>query len=128
MIRVQNIRLPLDYTDGTIMKRVCRELRIPPEAIRKTELIKLSVDARKKNDCDDSDYSSRVRRSVAVMEKDERTGMSPDKVGACIAKLAMKKRSRPLKAIGFSYKAIAVGAKLLPRRFSNFIVGRIYAK
>lgn len=86
------------------------------------------TDARQKNDCDNSDYSGRVRRSVAVMEKDERSGMSPDKAGAYIAKLAMKQNSRPLKAIGFSYKAIAVLTKLLPRRFSNYVVGKIYAK
>ncbi|MBQ3264817.1 MAG: SDR family oxidoreductase [Ruminococcus sp.] len=86
------------------------------------------TDARKKNDCGGSDYGSRVRRSVAVMEKDERTGMSPEKAGAYIAKLAMKKRSQPLKAIGFSYKAVAVLAKLLPRRLSNYVIGRIYAK
>ena len=62
------------------------------------------------------------------MEKDERGGMSPDKAGAYIAKIALKKRTRPLKAIGLSYKAVAVLAKLLPRRFSNYIVGLIYSK
>ncbi|MBQ3331623.1 MAG: SDR family oxidoreductase [Ruminococcus sp.] len=86
------------------------------------------TDARKKDDCADSDYSGRVSRSVATMEKDERGGMSPDKAGAYIAKLAMKRRTRPLKAIGFSYKAVAVLAKLLPRSLSNYIVGKIYAK
>ena len=86
------------------------------------------TDARQKDDCKDSDYGERVRRSVAVMEKDERGGMSPKKAGEYIAKLAIKKNSRPLKAIGFSYKAIAVLAKLLPRRLSNYIVGKLYAK
>ena len=86
------------------------------------------TDAREKIDCGDSDYSERVRRSVATMEKDERSGMSAEKAGAYIAKLAMKKRTRPLKAIGSSYKAVAVLAKLLPRRLSNYIVGMIYAK
>lgn len=86
------------------------------------------TDAREKNDCENSDYSSRVRRSVSVMEKDERSGMAPEKAGGYIAKLALKKRSRPLKAIGFSYKAIAVLSKVLPRSFSNYLVGKIYAK
>ena len=86
------------------------------------------TDAREKSDCDDSDYGERVLRSVAQMEKDERSGMSADQAGAYVAKLALKKRSRPLKAIGFSYKAVAVLAKLLPRRFSNYIIGKIYAK
>ena len=86
------------------------------------------TDARQKDDCDNSDYSERVRRSVAVMERDERGGMSPKKAGEYIAKLAIKKKSRPLKAIGFSYKAVAALTKLLPRRLSNYIVGKIYAK
>lgn len=86
------------------------------------------TDARKKSGSGDDAYGGRIERSVAVMEKDERTGMSPDKAGAYIAKLALQKRSRPLKAIGFSYKAVAVLAKLLPRRFSNYLVGKIYAK
>ncbi len=86
------------------------------------------TDARKKNDCRDSEYGERVRRSVSTMEKDERGGMSPDKAGAYIAKLAVKQHTRPLKAIGLSYKAIAVLAKLLPRRLSNYIVGLLYSK
>ena len=86
------------------------------------------TDARQKDECADSVYSGRVLRSVKTMEKDEREGMSAEKAGSYIAKLAMKKRTRPLKAIGFSYKAVAVLAKLLPRRLSNYIVGKIYAK
>lgn len=85
------------------------------------------TDAREKSDGGEA-YGKRVERSVATMEKDERNGMSPDKAGRYIAKLAMKKHTRPLKAIGISYKAIAVLAKLLPRRFSNYLVGKIYAK
>ena len=86
------------------------------------------TDAREKSDSGNDVYGGRIGRSVAVMEKDERGGMSPDKAGSYIAKLAMKQHSRPLKAIGFSYKAVAVLSKLLPRRLSNYIVGKIYAK
>jgi len=85
------------------------------------------TDARQ-NSADNDVYGKRVERSVATMEKDERGGMSPDKAGAYIAKIALKKRTGPLKAIGLSYKAVTVLAKLLPRRFSNYIVGLIYSK
>ena len=85
------------------------------------------TDAREKSDSGDDVYGGRIERSVKTMEKDERGGMSPDQAGKYIAKLAMKKSSRPLKAIGFKYKAVAVLAKLLPRRFSNWIVGKLYA-
>lgn len=86
------------------------------------------TDARVKSDAGDRCYDGRIQRSVAVMEKDERGGMRPEQAGRYIAKLALKKRTRPLKAIGVSYKAVAVLAKLLPRRLSNYIVGLIYAK
>lgn len=86
------------------------------------------TDARKKSSSGDDVYGGRIERSVKTMEKDERGGMSPDKAGKYIAKLAMKKRSRPLKAIGGIYKAVAVLTKLLPRSLSNRIVGMIYSK
>lgn len=86
------------------------------------------TDARKKSQAGGEDYRRRIERSVAVMEKDERGGMSPEKAGAYVARQALRKNSRPLCALGFSYKCAAMAAKLLPRRLSNWIVGRIYAK
>lgn len=86
------------------------------------------TDARKKSSAGDDVYGGRIERSVAVMEKDERGGMSPDLAGAYVAKIALMKNSKPMVALGFSYKAVALLAKLLPRRLSNWIVGQIYAK
>ena len=86
------------------------------------------TDARKKSEAGDDVYAGRIARSVAVMEHDERTGMSPEYAGKFVAKYALKKNSRPMVAMGFAYKAAAVAAKLLPRRFSNYLVGKIYAK
>ena len=76
----------------------------------------------------DDVYAGRIERSVAVMEHDERTGMTSEYAGRFVAKYALKKCSRPLVAMGFAYKGAAMLAKLLPRRLSNWIVGRIYAK
>lgn len=73
-------------------------------------------------------YAERVERSVAKMEHDEETGISPETAGAYVAKVALMRRSKPLIALGTAYKAAAIAAKLLPRRVSNYIVGRMYAK
>ena len=73
-------------------------------------------------------YAGRVARSVAKMEHDEETGMSPEQAGAYVARVALLRRSSQLKALGVPYKAAAMAAKLLPRRVSNYIVGRMYAK
>ena len=48
MIRLNNVRLPLDYTDDTIRKKVSRELKIDKSAIQGVALFRRSVDARKK--------------------------------------------------------------------------------
>ena len=86
------------------------------------------TDARKKSSAGDDVYAGRIARSVAVMEKDERGGMTPAFAGAFVAKYALKKSSKPMVALGTAYKGAAVLAKLLPRRLSNWIVGLIYAK
>ncbi len=86
------------------------------------------TDARLKSSEGDDVYAGRIERSVAVMEHDERTGMTSEFAGKFVAKYALKKRSRPLVAMGFAYKGAAMLAKLLPRRFSNWLVGKIYAK
>ena len=86
------------------------------------------TDARKKSDAGDDVYGGRIQRSVAVMEKDERGGMTTEYAGAYVAIIALKQHSKPLVALGLPYKAAAVLAKLLPTRLSNWVVGLIYAK
>lgn len=86
------------------------------------------TDARVKSETLDGEYAGRIARSVAVMEHDERTGMKPEDAGRFVARIALRKRSRPVVAMGFAYKAVAVAAKLLPRRLSNWLIGLIYAK
>ena len=76
------------------------------------------TDARKKSSAGDDVYAGRIERSVAVMEY----------AGKFVAKYALKKNSRPLVAMGLAYKGAAMIVKLLPRRASNWIVGKIYAK
>ena len=82
--------------------------------------------AREKSAAGDDVYGGRIEKAVSAMEKDERNGMSPDVAGAYLAKIAGKKRVKPLYAIGAQYKLFAVLAKLLPARLSNWIVGRLY--
>ncbi|MCQ2512362.1 MAG: SDR family NAD(P)-dependent oxidoreductase [Lachnospiraceae bacterium] len=86
------------------------------------------TDARKKSIEGDTEYGGRIRRSVEVMEKDERGGMKPSVAAAYICKIALKKKVKPLYAIGFSYKAFCVIMKVLPIGLSNKMIGMIYAK
>ena len=84
--------------------------------------------ARQKVTAGDDIYDGRIGRSVARMEHDEQTGMDPAVAGQYIASLALRRRVKPLYAIGLAYKAACVVMKLLPCGVSNRIIGLLYAK
>jgi len=84
--------------------------------------------ARQKSAVGDDVYGGRIARSVAGMEKDEQTGMDPQIAGAYIAKLALKKRVKPIYTVGFGYKCLSLLCKLLPCSLRNRIVGMLYAR
>ncbi|MCD7806798.1 MAG: FAD-dependent oxidoreductase [Lachnospiraceae bacterium] len=50
MIRLTQVKLPLEYTEEDLLRKCAGLLRVGPGQIRKWELIKRSVDARKKPD------------------------------------------------------------------------------
>ena len=85
------------------------------------------TDARAKSAAGDDIYEGRIAKSVAKMEKDEKGGGSAVAAGRYIAKIALKKKVKPLYAIGFAYKAVCVLMKILPCRLANSIIGRLYA-
>ena len=84
--------------------------------------------AREKTHLGDDLYGGRIGRSVAAMEKDEENGMAPEVAGGYIARIALKRKVKPLYAIGFAYKAVCVLVKLLPVALRNWIIGLLYAK
>ena len=84
--------------------------------------------AREKSILGDDVYGGRISRSVSTMEHDEQNGMSAEAAGRFIARVAKRKDRKPLYTIGIQYKAVVVLLKLLPARFSNWLIGLIYAK
>ncbi len=50
MIKISNLKIPLDYNTKTLEKKVAKRLRISPERIEKLTIAKRSVDARDKRD------------------------------------------------------------------------------
>ena len=86
------------------------------------------TNARKKSFDGDDVYEGRISRSVSGMEKDEMKGMSPQKAGKYIAKIAVKKAVKPVYAIGATYKFLAVLCKVFPSGIRNRIVGMLYAR
>ncbi len=84
--------------------------------------------AREKSFEGDDIYCGRIAKSVAGMERDEEKGMSPEKAGKYIAKIALKKKVKPAYAIGVTYKLLAVLCKIFPSSVRNYIVGMLYAR
>ena len=75
----------------------------------------------------DKGYDGHVSKSIKRMAKDEQTGKSPDSVAKVVEKV-LKKKNPPLKTtVGGSYKLLAWLGKIMPTRFVNFILRKMYA-
>ena len=72
-------------------------------------------------------YAAVVEKSVAVMERDEQTGMAPEQLAKAVLRLAKTKNPPPLSTCGAQYRLFAALQKLLPRAAVNAIVGKIYS-
>ena len=84
--------------------------------------------ARQKIDDPEDLYGGRIERSVQRMERDEQNGVPAQKVGDLIARVALKKRVKPLYIPGFSYNLVNVLMRLLPSGLANRLIGLLYAK
>lgn len=85
------------------------------------------TDSREKS-VDLSTYSDRISRSVSKMEHDERNGVSPFKVSKKIIKVSKKKNPNTYYVVGFSYSLLIFLSRILPKRFVNWLIYRLYAK
>ena len=83
--------------------------------------------ARVKNADGGEVYGDRIDRSVKRMEKDEQNGASPLKVAKVVLKLAEASSPKPYVVVGFGYKFLVVLSRILPQRFVDFILYKMYA-
>ena len=73
-----------------------------------------------------SDVYTRLSKSVETMEHDETHGMSPNKIAKKLYKISSKSRVKPFYVGGGKYALFCFLAKLLPTRFFNWVVGKLY--
>lgn len=66
MIRLSNVKLPLDYGDRDIVSACAKELRVPKEAILTASLYRRSIDARHK---DNIHYITSVDVTLSISEQ-----------------------------------------------------------
>ncbi|MCD7757078.1 MAG: FAD-dependent monooxygenase, partial [Clostridiales bacterium] len=50
MLRINNLSLPVDYREEELYRKAAKLLRLPPNQLRRLELVKQSIDARRKDD------------------------------------------------------------------------------
>jgi len=84
--------------------------------------------ARVKSYAGDDVYCGAIGRSVAVMEKDEQSGMPPKKIAAVIYKTAHKRKVKPIYTVGIQYQLLAFLNKLLPHSLVNYVIRKMYIK
>ncbi len=82
--------------------------------------------AREKNAVNATLYPNEVK-SVAKMEHDEQHGMSPDRIAKRFVQLSRQENPKPFCSVGIAYSAVCVLIKLLPARFANWVLGKMYA-
>ena len=72
-------------------------------------------------------YGGKIGQSIRRMEHDEQNGKSPDTVAKAVEK-ALRRKHPPLKiTVGGQYRLFVGLKKLLPTRFVNFILRKLYA-
>lgn len=81
---------------------------------------------REKNPVNEKLYPNEVK-SVAKMEHDEQHGMSPDRIAKRFYRLSLQKNPKPFCSVGVAYSAVLVLMKILPARFANWVLGKMYA-
>ena len=86
------------------------------------------TDARTRSFAGDGEYGGRISRSVAKMEKDERSGAAASVVGAALARAALSKSRRVFYTVGFVYQLVIFLMRLLPSTAANAILGKMYAE
>lgn len=82
--------------------------------------------ARNKNTVGEEVYTH-MHRAVEAMERDERQGMTTVFLARELLRLARKANPAPLYTAGIQYRIFVLLEKLLPKRFSNWIVGLLYS-
>ena len=82
---------------------------------------------RKKSIEGDDIYGGRIEKAVSVMEQDELNGMQPSFVAEHIIKCVYASNPAPLKTIGGKYKLFMIVKRILPERFVNYLIGKIYS-
>ena len=82
--------------------------------------------AREKNEKTNQAYGEMIKDKTNKMEKCENNGMPPIKVAKHVWKIAKRKNPPLISTVGFGYKCVSGLIKILPAKWSNYLVYKFY--
>lgn len=74
----------------------------------------------------DSPYSDEAKRAIGKMEHDEANGYPPETVAKVVYAVANRKHPPVRIAVGLTYKMLMLLKRLLPDRFAEWVLTRMY--
>jgi len=127
MIRINELKLPLNHSEADLPAAICARLKLQPEQLLQFTVFKRGVDARKKSDIQltytldvDTDHNARV---LAAFSKDEQIRPAPDTSYKFVAKAPEQLNERPI-VIGLGPCGLFAGLLLAEMGFNPIIVER----
>lgn len=127
MIRINELKLPLNHSDADLPAAICARLKLKPEQLLEFTVFKRGVDARKKSDIQltytldvQTDHNARV---LAAFSKDDQIRPAPDTSYQFVAKAPAQLTERPL-VIGLGPCGLFAGLLLAEMGFKPIILER----
>ncbi|KAB7658679.1 NAD(P)/FAD-dependent oxidoreductase [Plesiomonas shigelloides] len=127
MIRLTEIKLPLNHEDGALLDAIAAKLKIPAQQVISFNVFKRGYDARKKNDIQliytvDVEVAN-AEKMLAKFEKDQHVRPTPDMSYKFVAQAPANLQERPL-VIGFGPCGLFAALVLAQMGFKPIIVER----
>lgn len=127
MIRLTEIKLPLNHEDGALLDAIAAKLKIPAQQVISFNVFKRGYDARKKNDIQliytvDVEVAN-TEKLLAKFEKDQHVRPTPDMSYKFVAQAPANFQERPL-VIGFGPCGLFAALVLAQMGFKPIIVER----
>lgn len=127
MIRVSNIKLPLDHTEEDLVKFIVSSLKIQPDQLLETKIFRRSVDARNRKNIFliyTMDVKTTIDSELLKQFTDEQTiKETPDMTYKFVAQAGEKLGERPV-VIGFGPCGIFAGLILAQMGYRPIILDR----
>ncbi|EOU2462674.1 NAD(P)/FAD-dependent oxidoreductase [Vibrio navarrensis] len=128
MIRLTEIRLPLDHEEGALLDAITRKLSIPADQVLSFNMFRRGYDARKKTQIQliytlDVAVAGDEAALLAKFSKDQHVRQTPDMDYKFVAKAPANLAERPI-VIGFGPCGLFAGLVLAQMGFNPIIVER----